>query len=179
MFTTTSSTTDKSTTNNSTSTTNNSTSPKSEEMFTTTSRTQLATNDTITTRISKTKPTGFIESTEKPLTINTKFITTNKNTSSKSSSEYTTFRTFFNNNTQLCTCKSISIGQNLPTENYRIDKRSTSAYIRRHTSIYDERLSSMIMGYTGAIVICFVVILMISFDITNFFKNNAAPKQKL
>ncbi|CAG2254166.1 unnamed protein product [Mytilus edulis] len=159
-----SSTTDKSTTNNSTSTTNNSTSTtnnststKSEEMFTTTSRTQLATNDTITTRISKTKPTGFIESTEKPLTINTKFITTNKNTSSKSSSEYTTFRTFFNNNTQLCTCKSISIGQNLPTENYRIDKRSTSAYIRRHTSIYDERLSSMIMGYTGAIVICFVV----------------------
>ncbi|VDI67823.1 Hypothetical predicted protein [Mytilus galloprovincialis] len=165
-------------TTNATSTTNDSTSPKSKEMFTTTPQTQQATNATITTLIFKTKPTSFIESTEQPLTINTKFITTNKNTSSKSSSEYTTFRTFFNNNTQLCTCKSISIGQTSPIENYRIDKRSTSAYIRRHISIYDDRLSSMVMGYTGSVVICFVVFLMISFDMTNFFKNHAAPRQK-
>ncbi|CAC5419679.1 MRC [Mytilus coruscus] len=150
----------------STITTGTNMSAKSTQILSTTSQTQLATEP------AKTKPTSIIEFTEQPIiTINTKFITSNRETSSETGTEYTTFGTVFNN-TQLlvCTCKSITTGTNSPTENYRIEKRSTSAYIRRHISIHDGRLSSIIIGYTGAVVICVVVFFVVSIDIINILK---------
>ncbi|CAC5419677.1 unnamed protein product [Mytilus coruscus] len=149
------------------------TSPESTKMQ---SQTQLTTESATTKFSNDTKPTSTIESTKLPLIVTSEFIKLNVESSFNNSTEYTTNKTFFNNNTQICTCKSLSNEMNSPKENYRIDKRQTSSYIRRHSSAYDGRLSSRIIGYTGAAVICAVVLIVVSFDIINLMERNAATK---
>ncbi|CAG2254167.1 unnamed protein product [Mytilus edulis] len=130
------------------------------------SQNQLRTELAITKRSTNTTQTSTIVSTELPIIVTT----INMESSFNASTEYITNGTLFNNCTQKCPCKSVSNEVNTPQENYRIDKRQTSAYIRRHSSAYDGRLSSRIIGYTGAAVICTIVLIVISFDIINLMK---------
>ncbi|VDI16606.1 Hypothetical predicted protein, partial [Mytilus galloprovincialis] len=149
------------------------TSPESTE---TQSQTQLTTESAKTNLSTSSTLISTMESTELPITVTTEFITFNRESSFNASTENMTNGTLLNNCAKKCRCKSLSNEMNAPKENYRIDKRQTSAYIRRHSSAYDSRLSSRIIGYTGAAVICTVVLVVISFDIINMMKRNEANK---
>ncbi|CAG2195923.1 unnamed protein product [Mytilus edulis] len=144
----------------------------SPEPTKTQTQTQLSTKSATTLLSANSKLISTMESTELPIIVTT----INMESSFNASTEYITNGTLFNNCTQKCPCKSVSIKMNNPKENYRIDKRQTSAYIRRHSSAYDGRLSSRIIGYTGAAVICTIVLIVISFDIINLMKRNEANK---
>ncbi|XP_076109140.1 uncharacterized protein LOC143077984 [Mytilus galloprovincialis] len=50
-----------------------------------------------------------------------------------------------------------------------VDKKTTSAYIRRHTSARDDRKSSVTIGTVGIVVVCLPVVLMTLSDCTGFF----------
>ncbi|CAG2197192.1 unnamed protein product [Mytilus edulis] len=120
------------------------TSPESTE---TQSQTQLTTESAKTKLATSSTLISTMESTELPITVTTEFITINRESSFNASTENMTNGTLLNNCAKKCRCKSLSNEMNAPKENYRIDKRQTSAYIRRHSSAYDGRLSSRIIGY--------------------------------
>ncbi|CAG2228904.1 PLG [Mytilus edulis] len=50
-----------------------------------------------------------------------------------------------------------------------VDKKTTSAYIRRHTSARDDRKSSVTIGTVGIVVVCIPVVLMTLSDCIGFF----------
>ncbi|CAC5408623.1 PLG [Mytilus coruscus] len=50
-----------------------------------------------------------------------------------------------------------------------VDKKTTSAYIRRHTSARDDRKSSVAIGAVGIVVVCIPVVLMTINDFIGFF----------
>ena len=123
-----------------------------------------------TTLSSRTNPTTTTEPTEPRIITTTKQETSFKPSTAYIPVECTMLGTFFINSTQVCSCQLLSNRSNLPEEswNFRIDKRSTNGYIRRHTSAYDGRLSSKIMGYTGIIIIGGVVLFVLLADLTTF-----------
>ncbi|XP_071172121.1 uncharacterized protein [Mytilus edulis] len=51
----------------------------------------------------------------------------------------------------------------------KVDKKTTSAYIRRHTSARDDRKSSVTIGTVGIVVVCLPVVLMTFSDCIGFF----------
>ncbi|VDI68235.1 receptor tyrosine kinase-like orphan receptor 1, partial [Mytilus galloprovincialis] len=51
----------------------------------------------------------------------------------------------------------------------KVDKKTTSAYIRRHTSARDDRKSSSTIGTIGIVVVCLPVVLMTLSDCIGFF----------
>lgn len=49
-----------------------------------------------------------------------------------------------------------------------IDKTKTNSYIRKRTSAYDGRVSSMVIGYSGVLFLTVIFSFFVFFDLTNF-----------
>ena len=72
--------------------------------------------------------------------------------------------------TSLCDCeiiKNISSSQVNSGSDYLyiIDKKKTTAYIRKRRSAYDGRFSAKCLGYTGSVVIIAVLLLVVCSDV--------------
>ncbi|CAG2195924.1 unnamed protein product [Mytilus edulis] len=144
-----------------------------------TSFTYSVSESATTTVSSKTNPTTSPEPQELPMITTTKQETSFKPNTDYLPVEFTMLGTFFVNSTQICSCHLLSNQTNLPGKNwnFKIDKRSTNAYIRQHTSAYDGRLSSRIMGYTGIFVIGGVFIICTFADLTTFLDKKELNNQ--
>ena len=55
--------------------------------------------------------------------------------------------------------------------NLTIDKKTTSAVIRSHTSARDNRKSAVSMGYMGIALLLIPVVIIVGFDLTRLFSN--------
>ncbi|VDI47441.1 Hypothetical predicted protein [Mytilus galloprovincialis] len=135
-----------------------------------TSFTYSVSESAATTVSSKTNPTTSPEPQVLPMITTTEQETSFKPNTDYIPVEFTMLGIFFVNSTQICSCHLLSNQTNMQGKNwnFKIDKRSTNAYIRQHTSAYDGRLSSRIMGYTGIFFIGGVLLFVLFADLTTF-----------
>lgn len=52
----------------------------------------------------------------------------------------------------------------------RVNRKTTSAYTRTQTSVYDERPSAITIGVTGILLICTVALILSLSDMIDLFK---------
>lgn len=52
----------------------------------------------------------------------------------------------------------------------RVNRKTTSAYTRTQTSVYDERPSAVTIGVTGILLICTIALLLLLSDMIDLFK---------